>query len=576
MNRSHQGFSSLINFRRRGKHIFKFALLFFALNVSLAWAQGGTFPSAQEVQGLKQDALAVFEVILREGGPGDRLSAVSALVRNGDRDAVGLISQALLHDEAPFVRRAAAEGLSKFRSAEAAPALRQAALDDEIASIRWASGVALVLWSLAEERTIEKLFTAPSTLAAAAVSLQDVTNLQQFPLSLWELAREAFINAFSDRETYNVVERAAMLKALAQMKTTSAILLLKATLNDTTEDPFVRGAAAFGLGILNVKESVLDLIAVLESDLEALQLAAAGALGRLGDARAIAPLSKTLKEARVDEVRLSAASALASFGVLAIQALSQSLQSDRSPLVRHAALQALTRVGGPQATQAVLNFLQSGYLQNCDPNLCSSLALEILVTLAKLGQGALALQLLSTTLGAVRDSLPFLFLFAEQSLVRTLNEIGRVQPEMYRLLLNDQSPFVRALALSSLSNTQGCFARDRFAQSVSANDSFVRRAALEGFSICASLEDLALFAPVINDRDRRVRAAGNFVLSQRGDVRALAPLHGAMRSENIAVRLDAAGAALAYAKRINRLQELMNCNPGSRLTPDKILMCLER
>jgi HEAT repeat protein len=529
------------------------------------------------VQALKGEALQVFAVILREGTQGDRLSAVNSLVRNGDRDAVHLVAEALLQDEAPFVRRAAAEGLAKLHSIEAAvPALRQAALNDDISSIRWASGVALVLWSLTEADMIEKLLDAPATLAAAAVSLQDVVNLQQFPGPLWSLAKREFIEAFAQSETYNVVERAAMLKTLAQMQTRDAIPLLRATLNDLTEDPFVRGAAAFGLGILTVKESVLDLIQGLDSDFEALQLAAAGALGRLGDARAIAPLSITLKGARVDDVRMSAASALAMFGAPAIAPLAQSLQSDRSPLVRQAALQALARAGGPQATQAVLAFLQSNYLQNCDPTLCSSLALEILVTLAKLGQGALALQLLNATLGAVRDSLPFLFLFAESSLVRTLNEVGRVQPPMYSILLNDPSSFVKALALSSLANTQSCLAQATFGQFLGAADSFVRRAALEGYSICANAEEIGLFAQAISDRDRRVRAAGHFVLAQRGDARSVIPLQSAMRSESIAVRLDAAGAALAYSQRMNQLQALLNCRASARTTPDRFLNCLER
>jgi HEAT repeat protein len=546
------------------------------LSTRFAWAQSISFPSTDEVQALKRDALTVLENILREDSQGDRLSVVTALVRNGDSDAVPLLTQALLYDEAPFVRRAAAEGLARFQSANAAPALRRSALNDDTPSIRWASGVALVFWSLDERPMVESLLSQPSTLAAAAVSLQDFSAAQKFPLALWPLAQSAFIHAFTARNIYNVVERAAMLKALVQMNTTSAILLLKQALNDATEDPFIRGAAAFALGILNVKDVVPALIAALDTDLEAFQLAAAGALGRLGDVQAIAPLSKTLREARIDEVRISAASALAQFGASAIAPLSQSLQTDPSPSVRQATLVALASIGGPQAVQAVLTFLQNGYLQNCDPSSCSSLALETPVALARLGQGVLAVQLLNATLGAVREALPFLFLFAEPSLVRTLAEVGQAQPSIFNLLLHDESAFVQALALSALSGAQGCFARDTFTHFIKANDHFVRRAALEGLSLCASYDEFLLFAPAILDRDRRVRAAGNFVLSQRSDARALAPLHVALSAESVSVRLDAAGASLAYASRIARLNSLLSCHLKMRPKPDHFLLCIER
>lgn len=562
---------------RRGRVLsFRITLLLVVLSASFALAQPASFPSTDEVQQLKQDALRILGTILHDGSESDRLGAVNALVRNGDQEVVPLLTQALLNDRAPFVRRAAAEGLAKYRSAEAVSALRQTALDDEIPSIRWASGVALVLWSLDERAIVVRLLQESSTLAAAAVSLQDSFNLQKFPTALWLLAQSAFANAFSDRDTYNVVERAAMLKALAHMNTVSVTPLLRQALNALEEDPFVRGAAAFALGVLDVKEAGPDLIATLDSDLEALQLAAARALGRLGDTRAIAPLTKLLKEARVAEVRAAAATALASFGTATLSSLAQSLQTDASPSVRQAALQSLATLGGPEATRSVLAFISSGYLQNCDPNACSNLALDTLVALAKLGQGALAVLLVSATLNSVRDSLPFLFLFAESNLVRALSEVGRVQPELFNSLLNDSSPFVRALGVSSLSNVQSCLARDTFIHIITPKeDTFVRRAALEGLSPCAVYDDITLFVSYLTDRDRRVRVAGLSALAQHGDTRAVAPLRSAMNVESVATRIDAADASLTYAVRIMKLNALLNCS-SARRTPDRVLACLER
>jgi HEAT repeat protein len=87
------------------------------------------------------------------------------------------------------------------------------------------------------------------------------------------LRRSALIGAFSDRETFNLVERAAMLKALAQFGSLAAISLAQRALADSTEDPFVRGSAAFALGALNVRNAIPELLAALSTDLEAIQVA---------------------------------------------------------------------------------------------------------------------------------------------------------------------------------------------------------------------------------------------------------------------------------------------------------------
>jgi HEAT repeat protein len=551
-------------------------LLLILFGALFAQGQVVTFPTNAEIAQLKHEALAILSEILKSENESDRLSAATILVRHGDQDAVALLIDALLHDKAPFVRRAAAEGLARFQAEEAAPALRESALNDDTSSIRWAAGVALILWSLDERWLIEHLLQEPATLAAAAVSLQDSANLQKFPEALWPFAQSAFVDAFPDRETFNVVERAAMLKSLARMKTTGPISLLRRTLSDTNEDPFVRGAAAFALGLLSVKEAVPDLIASLESDLEALQLAAATALGQLADSRALVPLSKTLQEARMAEVRTSAAEALAAFGVDAIPALAASLQNDRSPLVRQAAQYALANIGGSEAARAVLVFLDSGFLQGCEPSACNTLALETLIALVRLGQGAVALQLMTATLASLRDMLPFFFIFAESNLVRAVSEVGRAQPEMFSLLLKDLSPFVRALGIASLSRVQGCLAREQFLIYITpTEDSFVRRAALEGFSPCAGPEDILIVAPYLGDRDRRVRAASLAVLAQRGDARALALLRGAIGAQSVSVKLDAAGAALAYVARIAELNKQLSCSRSAQLRPDRILECME-
>ena len=507
-------------------------------------ARGQEVPSSLELGELKREALAVFSEVLSTGSAAERLSAVTSLVRYGDDSVIPLLTERLLRDEASFVRRAAAEGLVRFRSPQVSQALRQAAQSDSVASIRWAAAV-----SLREIDVLKDLLHERETLAAAAISLQEPTYAARLPGAVWPFAEIALIRAFSDREAFNLVERAAMLKALAQFGSLAAISLAQRALADSTEDPFVRGSAAFALGALNVRNAIPELLAALSTDLEAIQVGAAGALGHLGDPIALEPLSVLLRTARSPQARIAAATALASFGPSAVSALAQALLNDSVPAVRQAALRALRQIGGLTATQAVLTLLESRYLEQCDPTACGGLALETLRALAELGQAQIALQVTQATLAALRDALPFLFVFAESDLVQTLSAVGRAAPQLFDLLLRDPSPFVRALGVASFASVYQAEAREFLLQALRDENSLVRRAALEGLAPWATPDDTEIFAPFVTDRDPRSRIAALFALARAGDGRALEPLRFALRSESLSVRLDAAGAALAFAVR---------------------------
>ncbi len=501
-------------------------------------------PLFSELTELKREALAVFSEILKDGSAAERLSAVNSLVRSGDDSVVPLLTERLLKDDASFVRRAAAEGLFRFNSVHAAAALRQAARTDSVASIRWAAAI-----SLRDPNVITELLAEQETLAAAAVSLQDSAFAARLPGTLWPTAETALLLAFPNREAFNVVERAAMLKALAQLRSLAAIVLFSQTLSDSTEDPFVRGSAAFALGALEVRNAVPQLIVALSLDSEAIQVGAAGALGLLRDPAALGALSDLLLMGRSPQARIAAANALALLGSQAVSALAQALLTDSVPTVRQASLRALRQIKGREATQAVLAFLASNYLQQCDPNSCGSLALETLKALAELGQAQLALQVTRATLDALREALPFLFVFAESDLVQTLSIVGRAAPELFDLLLRDPSPFVRALGVAAFSAVYQAEARVVLLRYVLDENILVRRAALEGLSLWATPDDTKLFAPFVTDSDPRTRVAALSALARVGDGQALEPLRRALRSESLSVRLDAAGAALAFAIR---------------------------
>ncbi len=509
-------------------------------------ATGQETLSSSDLSELKREALAVFSEIFQNGNAAERLSVVTSLVRYGDDSVVPLLTERLLADEASFVRRAAAEGLFRFRPL-AADALRQAAHTDSVASIRWAAAI-----SLGEPSTITELLAERETLAAAALSLQERTAAARLPQAVWNAAEVALLRAFSDREVFNVVERAAMLKALAQLRSLAAIALFTQTLSDPTEDPFVRGSGAFALGVLEVRNAVPKLIAALSTDSEAIQVGAAGALRILSDPAALNSLSILLRTGRSAQTRVAAAHALAPLGTQAVPALSQALLNDDVAGVRQAALHALRQIKGAAATQAVLAFLASNYLQQCDPSSCGSLTLETLKALAELGQAKLALEVTRATLNALRESLPFLFIFAESDLVQTLSIVGRAAPELFELLLSDPNPFVRALGVAAFSSVYQAQARAVLSRYVSDESALVRRATLEGLSPWATPDDIELFAQFAADRDPRTRAAALAVLAHVGDERALTPLQQALHSEALSVRLDAAGAALAFVIRLSR------------------------
>ncbi|MCS7275081.1 MAG: HEAT repeat domain-containing protein [Candidatus Bipolaricaulota bacterium] len=518
-----------------------------ALLLSVA-AMGQEVPSRDEGVELKREALAVFSQVLTEGSAAERLSAVNGLARNGDESVVPLLAERLLNDEASFVRRGAAVGLGRFRSQEAQRALRRAALSDEIASIRWDAAL-----SSQDSDVILALLNRRETLAAAALSLQELTASARLPNAMRGATEVALLGAFSDRERFNVVERAAMLKALAQLGSLGAVDRLRATLADADEDPFVRGAAAFALGALGVRNAVPELISALRTESDSVQVGAATALGYLREPSAVEPLIALLRTGRSPQARVAAAEALGAFGSRAASALAQALLADPTPTVRQAALRGLAQTRSAEATQAVLAFLGSGYLQGCDPSACGSLALETLRALAALGQASLALQVAQATLNALREALPVLFVFAELDLVRTLSAVGRVAPELFDALVRDQSPFVRALGVAAYASVYQAEARATLLRYVSDENTLVRRAALEGLAPWATSDDTELFARFVTNSDPRTRGAALSALARVGDARALVPLRQALSAQSSSVRLDAAGAALAFAIRWSKI-----------------------
>lgn len=524
----------------------------------LAWGQtsASPLPTSNEVRQLQLEALRVVALVLLDPtrSEADHLNAATVLVRNGDRTAMPLLTRTLLADPFPSVRRVVAEGLGQFDAPEAKFALREAALTGPIDSVRWASGVSLLRLDPEGEDILVLLLSDRETLSAAALSLQEPAFAKAFPKIFLKLVEAAFINAFPDAKTYNSVERAAMAKSLAELESQRAVPLLIETVNDVSGDPFVRGAAAFALGRLGARSTVPDLIKTLDSGLDALQVGALGALSRLKDPRSIEPLKQVLQSTNSAEIRAAAATALGSFGRDAASTLSATLNGDAEPLVRQAAITGLANTRNTEVVEAVITFVNSGYLASCDPAACSGLALATMSALAKLGLGELAQQLLEVSLDALGDVLPFVFAFAEAELISVAIEVATVAPGVINLLLDNENPFVQAIGLAVLPSVKGNNARMTLLQFADPEENrLLRRMAFEGLAQLAVVNDVDLFVQELLNRDRRTRAAAFSALVQIGDERFLAPLGEALAAEDLAIQLQAVAASINFGNRILNL-----------------------
>ncbi|HEY9614650.1 HEAT repeat domain-containing protein [Allocoleopsis sp.] len=126
------------------------------------------------------------------------------------------------------------------------------------------------------------------------------------------------------------------------------------------KDDGVRLAAAQALGKIGDKAATSALIVVLQQDkVDEVRSAAAQALGKMGGKAATSALIVVLRQDKVDVVRLAAAQALGKIGdKAATSALIVALQQDKDDWMRSAAAQALGKMRGEVATSALIVALQ--------------------------------------------------------------------------------------------------------------------------------------------------------------------------------------------------------------------------
>jgi HEAT repeat protein len=542
------------------KRLFSLIVILVVALPALAWGQANgleDFPTLAEVDALRTEALEVLQAVFDDPDrdEGDRLSAIFALNRVDHPSAISMLIDVLQNDPFPSVRREAARGLGDSQALEALPALYDAVENEFLNSVRWVAAVSILRLRPSETAFLDGLIADVDILAEAALFLENEVNAETFPENLVPRVELAMIAALPDSRSYNSVERSALLKALGTLHSFQAVPALLEILNDVDEDTFVRGSSAFALGKLSAKEAIPDLIASLDSESSAVQIGALAALNLLQDRQSVATISMLLANDESVEVRNNAAQALANYGLSAVPALELALNNDASPTVRTSTMIGLAFIGGPAAAEAIIAFANGGFLVECEAA-CALLALETISALAQVGEGDMAVEMLSGSLDALAQFIAFFFAFNEADLVRVATQLGLVSPQVFDLLLNYDNPFIRGVGVAALSNVKGRNGRESLLPFINADENrVVRRMALEGLALWATADDVDLFTEWTIDRDRRSRGAAFDALANAGDERALTPIMDALRATSFSNRMQATEGAFAYANRIESLYE---------------------
>jgi HEAT repeat protein len=236
-----------------------------------------------------------------------RIRIVEEMIASGKASVVEPVTEALKEDEDPDVRAAAAKGLGVLREEQGFGPL-VSALKDRKPEVRTAAAQALRQFG--DKRAIDPLIQ----------SLEDVNHHVR-----WHVANT--------------------LTALGWRPNSDTEFVLRSVALGQHEE-----AAAYG------KESVALLISALEDMTAPKRQAAAAALGKTGDNRAIKPLETALED-HDNHVRVAAVEALSQIGSSQSSAALFRRLKDADHHVRAAAIEALGRLGDPRIVDPIAESL---------------------------------------------------------------------------------------------------------------------------------------------------------------------------------------------------------------------------
>jgi HEAT repeat protein len=298
-----------------------------------------------------------------------------------------------LRSESEAARVRAAQALGKMKAAAAAPFLTELLADEaiDIAPIpepRDGTTISAMEWQVCREASKALLAIGPPAVEPLAKALQHRTPLVRVraagllvqlsdargrdtllavakDVSFDKVARWDAMETLATRKEPGVVE-----PLIAELKNPDhlwrAARLLGEAGNSRATEPLVRTLAESrdwsaramvleALGKIGKSPQELDLLlAALKDDRKDVRLAAALALGKMADRRAVEPLIATLQD-KDSYVRLMAASALGDIGdSRAVEPLLKTFKDDLAEDTRSYAAEALGKINSAPANEAVL------------------------------------------------------------------------------------------------------------------------------------------------------------------------------------------------------------------------------
>ena len=167
-----------------------------------------------------------------------------------------------------------------------------------------------------------------------------------------ELRTDVDYTRWEVTKSYEDIRQAAR-ETLKRLGAASVNPLIQCLLQST--EPVRRSLAASILGEIGDTRAVGPLIEALKDSNDWVRFRASQALANIGDARAIEPLIQALRDRRTFE---GPACVLATFGTAAVEPLIGALENARRPDVREAAAEALGRIGDGRAVRPLIKALK--------------------------------------------------------------------------------------------------------------------------------------------------------------------------------------------------------------------------
>ncbi|MBZ0285113.1 MAG: HEAT repeat domain-containing protein [Anaerolineae bacterium] len=296
------------------------------------------------VMKLSDTSVPYLQEAIHDPNMGVRKVAADLMKAKGKRVTKEVM--ALLDDDTTAVRFFAAQILGGNDTPTAVQGLIRR-LSDPIAVVRQAAADAL--GETADPAAVPALIATLSDSNPAVGEAVFNALLQIGSRAVPELV-DALPN--TDRDT-----RRDIANLLGQIGDPRAVPMLARTLWD--KEPSVMQAALRAFQMIG-EGAIPGLITLLQHKDEKLRIAAAWALGEIGNREAVPALIKTLEDRRSAALRQQAADALGRIGdAEAVNALSRAL-GDREKEVRKEAADALRKIGTPDSLKAYENWLRRG------------------------------------------------------------------------------------------------------------------------------------------------------------------------------------------------------------------------